>query len=169
VGFDPVYDRPQVLLDLALVLIDGGEAINDFQTLQHLGPIIGAVPSTPTVWRVLEETGELALGRVNAAVTGFRRHWWGLPGARPGGFPWLRVAGRALTGVTVVDLDATLVYAASEKENAQPTYKGGIWFCPNLATCDNTDVAPRGAAVSDGGERPSSFRCRSGGMKLEAA
>jgi len=32
------------------------------------------------------------------------------------------------------------------KENAQPTYKGGIGFCPNLATCDNTDdvrTAPR--------------------------
>jgi len=50
-GFDPVYDRGQVLLALALVLIDGGEAISDFQTLKHLGPIIGAVPSTPTVWR----------------------------------------------------------------------------------------------------------------------
>jgi hypothetical protein len=24
-------------------------------------------------------------------------------------------------------------------ENAAPTYKGGIGFCPNLASCDNTD------------------------------
>jgi len=127
-GFDPVYDRGQVLLDLALVLIDGGEAISDFQTLQHLGPIIGAVPSTPTVWRALEETGEPALRRVNAAVTEFRRHWWGLLGARPEGFPWLTVAGRELTGVTVVDLDASIVFAASEKENAMPTYKGSLHY-----------------------------------------
>ncbi len=28
-------------------------------------------------------------GRVNTAVTAFRRHWWGLLAARPGGFPWL--------------------------------------------------------------------------------
>jgi hypothetical protein len=51
----------------------------------------------------------------------------------------LRVAGRELTGVTVVDLDATIVLAASEKENARATYKGGVGFAPNLATCDNTD------------------------------
>jgi hypothetical protein len=49
-GFDPVYDRGQVLLDLAFVLISGGEAIGDFQSLAHLRPVIGAVPSTPTGW-----------------------------------------------------------------------------------------------------------------------
>ena len=48
--------------------------------------------------------------------------------------------GRAeLTGITVVDLDASIVFAAPGKENAQATYKGGVGFCPNLATCDNTD------------------------------
>ena len=52
VGHDErVVMCPQVLLELALVLIEGGKAISDFQTLQHLGPIIGAVPRTPTVWR----------------------------------------------------------------------------------------------------------------------
>jgi hypothetical protein len=138
-GFDPVYDRGQVLVDLALVLILGGEAISDVRSLAHLAPVIGPVPSTPTVWRVLAETGELALGRINAAVIAFRRHWWSLLAERPEGFPWLSVAGRELTGVTVVDLDATIVHAASEKENARATYKGGVGFAPNLATCDNTD------------------------------
>lgn len=138
-GFSPVYDRGQLLVDLALVLIDGGESISDFQTLRHLGPIIGPVPSTPTVWRALEEIDELQLRRINTAVTEFRRHWWGLLSARPEGFPWLTVAGRELTGVTVLDLDASIVFAGSEKDNALPTYKGGIGFCPNLATCDNTD------------------------------
>ncbi|MGH8571490.1 MAG: hypothetical protein ACREX8_02790, partial [Gammaproteobacteria bacterium] len=28
---------------------------------------------------------------------------------------------------------------SSEKENAMPTYQGGVGFCPDLATCDNTD------------------------------
>jgi len=74
------------------------------------------------VWRALSEAGELQLARVNAAVTSFRRHWWGLLAYRPEGFPWLRVAGRELTGITVVDLDASVVFAASDKENAQPTY-----------------------------------------------
>lgn len=138
-GFDPMYDRGQVLLDLGLMLIDGGEAISDFQAFRHLGPVIGAVPSTATVWRVLKETGDPQVVRMNAAVVSFRRYWWGLLSDRPGGFPWLRVAGRELRGVTVVDLDASIVFAASEKENAKPTYKGGIGFNPNLATCDNTD------------------------------
>jgi hypothetical protein len=66
----------------------------------------------------------------------------------------LTVAGRELRGVAVVDLDASIVFAASDKENAQPTYnKGGIGFCPNLATCDNTEgmlaIDPRpGGATS---------------------
>ena len=47
---DPLYDRGQLLADLALVLILGGEAIGDFQ-VAHLAPLIGPVPSTPTVWR----------------------------------------------------------------------------------------------------------------------
>ena len=50
-GVRPVYDRGQVLIDLALMLILGGEAISDFQGLRHLSPVIGPVPSTPTVWR----------------------------------------------------------------------------------------------------------------------
>ncbi|MCA1708653.1 MAG: hypothetical protein LC808_37370 [Actinobacteria bacterium] len=70
---------------------------------------------------------------------------------RPQGFPWLRVAGRELTGITVVDLDASIVFAASDKENAAPTYQGGIGFCPNLATGDNTEdmlaIDPRPPAV----------------------
>ncbi len=156
-GFDPLYDRGQLLADLALVLILGGEAIGDFQALAHLTPLIGPVPSTPTVWRALSEAGELQLSRLNAAVTGFRRRWWALLAARPEGFPWLKVAGRELTGVTVVDLDATIVFAASGKDNAVATYKGGVGFCPNLATCDNTDdvlvIDPRpGNATSNDAE-----------------
>ena len=126
-GFDPVYDRGQVLVDLALMLIDGGEAISDFQALAHLAPVIGPIPSTSTVWRTLNETGGLQLARVNAAVAEFRRHWWGLLAARPEGFPWLKVAGKELTGITVIDLDASIVLAGPGKENAKagraPTWR----------------------------------------------
>jgi DDE family transposase len=138
-GFTPLYDRGQLLVDLAVTQLLGGEAISDFQGLRHLAPVIGPIPSNPTVWRALAEIGQLQLARINAAVTTFRRHWWALLAARPEGFPWLKVAGRELTGITVVDLDASIVSAASDKENAAPTYKGGIGFCPNLASCDNTD------------------------------
>ena len=62
----------------------------------------------------MAEVGQRQLARITAAVTVFRRHWWGLLAARPEGFPWLTVAGRELTGITVVDLDASIVFAASE-------------------------------------------------------
>jgi hypothetical protein len=35
-GSAPVYDRGQLLVDLAVALILGGEAIGDFQGLRHL-------------------------------------------------------------------------------------------------------------------------------------
>jgi hypothetical protein len=37
----------------------------------------------------------------------------------------------------IVDIDATLVTAHSEKENAQPTYKKGFGFHPLLAFIDH--------------------------------
>jgi len=139
-GFDPGYDRGQVLVDLGLVLLAGGQAIGDFQALAHLDKLIGPVPSTPTLWRSLDEADGLRVARIHQAVCRFRRMWWGMLSARPEGFPWLRVAGRELTGITVIDLDASVVTAASEgKENAKPTYKGGVGFVPNLAVCDNVD------------------------------
>ncbi|WP_045876867.1 IS1380 family transposase [Pseudofrankia sp. DC12] len=139
-GFTPVYDRGQLAVDLGLALLLGGEAISDFQGLRHLAPVTGPVASTPTVWRFLDEADEETLDGLHRAVAAFRRHWWSLLAARPEGFPWLRVAGRELTGITVMDLDASIVFARSEnKEKAAATYKGGVGFCPNLATCDNTD------------------------------
>ena len=97
-GFDPVYDRGQVLIDMAVAQVLGAEAISDFQGLRHLRPVTGPVPSNPTMWRALAEVEGVQLRRVNAAVTTFRRHWWGLLADRPQGFPWLTVAGRELSG-----------------------------------------------------------------------
>ena len=48
-GFTPLYDRGQLLVDLAVTQLLGGEAISDFQGLRHLAPVIGPIPSNPTV------------------------------------------------------------------------------------------------------------------------
>jgi hypothetical protein len=73
------------------------------------------------------------VARIHQAVCRFRRLWWGMLKSRPEGFPWLKVAGRELTGITVIDLDASVVKVASDqKENAKPTYKGGVGFVPSL-------------------------------------
>ena len=138
--YHPGYDRGQVLVDLGLVQLAGGQAISDFQALAHLEKLIGPVPSTPTVWRSLDEADAVQVTRIHQATCRFRRLWWAILKSRPEGFPWLSVAGRELTGITVIDLDASVVQVASDqKENAKPTYKGGVGFVPNLATCDNVD------------------------------
>ena len=126
------YDRGQVLIDLGLIQLAGGQAIGDFQTLAHLEKLIGPVASTPTVWRSLNEADRLQVARIHQAVCRFRRLWWGMLAAGPEGFLWLRVAGRELTGITVIDLDASVVKVAGDsKENARPTYKGGVGYLPN--------------------------------------
>lgn len=86
-GYDPDYDRGQVLLDLGLILLAGGQAIGDFQGLAHLEKVIGPLPSTPTVWRCLDEADGLRVARIHQAVCRFRRLWWGMLAARPEGVP----------------------------------------------------------------------------------
>ena len=50
-GFVPIHDRGQVLVDVAVMLADGGEAIADIEVLRHQGAVRGPVASPPTVWR----------------------------------------------------------------------------------------------------------------------
>ena len=54
-SFVLVHDRGQVLIDVAVVLADDGEAIGDINVLRHQGQVLGPVASAPTVWRALDE------------------------------------------------------------------------------------------------------------------
>ncbi|MFJ9544339.1 transposase [Streptomyces sp. NPDC101225] len=56
----------------------------------------------------------------------------------PGGFPWLVVAGKRLTGWIVVDIDATVITSASRKVGAAVTFKKTFGFHPLAAWCANT-------------------------------
>src|SRR6185312_14465254 len=67
-----------------------------------------------------------------------REHAWKLIEATAAGFPWLAVAGKTLTGWVVLDMDATLITAHSDKEGAAPTWKKGYGFHPLGAWCRNT-------------------------------
>ena len=58
-----------------------------------------------------------------------------------GGFCWVAVAGRVLTGWIVVDIDATLIAAHSDKQGAAATFKRGWGFHPLGAWCANTGEA----------------------------
>ena len=110
-GFVPGHDRGQVWVDMATMLTAGGEAIGDIDTLRHQTGLLGPVASAPTVWRSLDEATAAALGRVEKVRARVRRQVWGLLPALPAS----KVAGTDLGEVIVLDVDATLVTAHSEK------------------------------------------------------
>ena len=58
--------------------------------------------------------------------------------ASDGGVPASRVAGTDLGATVVLDVDATIVIAHSEKEQASPTFKKTFGFHPLGVWCDNT-------------------------------
>ena len=70
------------------------------------------------------------MDRIARARAKAREHAWNLIEKTPAGFPWLAVAGKTLTGWLVIDMDATLVTASSDKEGAAPTWKMGYGFHP---------------------------------------
>jgi len=133
-SFAPVHDRGQVLVDVAVMLADGGEAIGDINVLRHQGQVLGPVASAPTVWRALDELTPAALKRIQVARARVRRHVW----AQLPKLPASQVADTDLGKVVVLDVDATLVTAHSEKQFAAGTFKGGFGYHPLAVWCDNT-------------------------------
>ena len=134
-GFNPGHDRGRVLIDVAVMLADGGEAIADIDVLRHQAQVLGPVASAPTVWRALDEATPARLRKIDVARARVRRHVWA---QLPDGVPASKVAGTDLGEVVVLDVDATIVVAHSEKENAAPTFKGTFGFHPLGVWCDNT-------------------------------
>ena len=129
------HDRGQVLTDVAVMLADGGEAISDIDVLRHQSPLLGSVASAPTVWRTLAAVTPARLRGIEAARARVRRRVWSL---LPDGLPASRVADADLGEVVVLDVDATIVVAHSEKESAAPTFEGSFGFHPIAVWCDNT-------------------------------
>jgi Transposase DDE domain group 1 len=138
-GFWPVHDRGRVLVDLAVAIADGATTISEIDTLRHQGELFASVASDTTVWRALEEITPARLGKIAAARARVREHVWAQIEARHGAIPPARVAGGDLGEVTVIRLDASIVLAHSDKEQAGPTFKKTFGFHPLTAWCDNTD------------------------------
>jgi len=134
-----VHDRGQVLADLACAIADGGEVISDFRVMGDQSELFGLVASVPTAWRTLNEIARdgRAPGRISAAVNAARRRAWAAAAARHGALPGVRVADKMLDGVTCIRLDASVVTCHSDKEGAEPNFKG-FGLHPLLAYCDNT-------------------------------
>jgi hypothetical protein len=135
-----VHDRGRVLADLAAAIAGGAEVISDFRVLAGQQELFGPVASVPTAWRMLNEVaagGPRAQARITRAVNAARRSAWAGIEARHGAIPGIRVADRVLDEVTCIRLDATVTPAHSDKEGAEPNFKG-FGHHPLLAYCDNT-------------------------------
>ena len=125
-GKFPLVDRGVALVSMAVAIALGATSMTDITLLAHQEQVFGAAPSDTTVRRTLE----LADPRTLDKIARVRAHVWSLIAARPGGFPWLAIAGKILTGWLVIDLDATLITAHSGKEGAAATFKMGYGFHP---------------------------------------
>lgn len=123
------HDRGHVLVDLAVMIADGGDAISDLAVLRNQPDLFGQVASNSTGWRTLEAIDDEALERIAAARAAARRRVWAA-GADPGFY--------------VIDFDGTLITAHSDKQGAAPTYKRGFGHHPLLAFLEGTGEALAG-------------------------
>ena len=116
-----------VLRDLAVLLADGGDCLSDLAGLREQPALFGEVASTATTWRVVEQVArdQDGLAGLRAARAQARAQAW--------------AAGAHVEGLLVVDLDATLLDAHSDKQGAAGTYKHGFGFHPLLAYLDRGD------------------------------
>jgi hypothetical protein len=147
-----VHDRGRVLADLACAIADGAEVISDFRVVADQGELFGLVASVPTCWRALSEIasgGGRSLARITTAVNAARRQAWQAMAARHGAIPGVQIADKTLEQVTCIRLDAPVVTAHSDKELAEPNYKG-FGHHPLLAYCDNT-AEPLAGKLRPGG------------------
>ena len=122
-----VHDPAKVLLDLALTLALGGDTCSDLAVVRGEPTVFGPVASDPTLSRTLARLAadvDKVLPAIDRARAAARSRVWAAAGTHA---PDHGVDARH---PLVVDVDATLVTAHSEKENARPTFKKGFGFHP---------------------------------------
>ena len=118
------HDPGRVLVDLAVMLADGGTTISDLAVLRNQPELFGSVASTATAWRVLDQVDGTLLAGLRLARAAARERVW-LQAADTDRLPLSTTAGGRVWPGIRVQLDATLVTAHSEKESAAATFKGG--------------------------------------------
>lgn len=120
------HDDGEILRDLVVMLVQGGEHLTDLATLRDQPGLFGGVASDSTAFRAIERIGEAGLEGIRAARKLARESAFAL-GAGP--------------EQTVLDVDASLLGAHSEKEGAAGNYKGGFGFHPMLCYLEGSDAA----------------------------
>lgn len=123
-----VHDPGKIVADLAVAVALGGDAAADIAVLRAQPGVFGLVASDPTVSRListLAADAEDAVVAISAARAAARERVWSVAGAP------------VQDGRVVIDLDATLVTAHSEKQDATRTWKKGFGFHPLLSFVDH--------------------------------
>jgi hypothetical protein len=138
-GPRPRHDPGRVLVDLAVAIADGAEAIADIAVLADQPALFGPVASDSTCWRLLNALDERRLAAVAGARARAREVAWAQRAETSGrAFARSRVAGSPGLDALVIDLDAHVLVCHSEKEQAAPTFKHTFGYHPLLAFLDNT-------------------------------
>jgi hypothetical protein len=109
------HEPGRIVRDLAVMLADGGDCLTDLGVLRDQQVLFGDVASDATAYRCVERLDERMLARLREARALARARVWGIADAPK------RV---------ILDIDATLLDAHSEKERAAGTYKRGYGFHP---------------------------------------
>ncbi|MGH2941439.1 MAG: IS1380 family transposase [Solirubrobacteraceae bacterium] len=120
------HDPGRVLRDVAVMLADGGDCVSDMAAYEGQERLFGAKASETTTHRVLKSVDEQLLECIRAARAAARSRVWDA-GARP----------QTIT----LNVDATLVSAHAEKEQAAGNYKHGFGFHPICCYLDETGEA----------------------------
>src|SRR3954447_10520049 len=127
-----VHDPGKTVLDLAVAIALGGDCLADIGVIRAQPELFGPVASDPTVSRLVEALAEQpaeAIAAIRAARAHARHRVWSHRS------PFAVDA--AGDPQVLVDLDATLIGAHSEKEHATPNFKRGFGFHPMLAFVDH--------------------------------
>ncbi len=70
------HDPGRVLVDLAVMLADGGTTISDLAVLRNQPDLFGPVASTATAWRVLDRVDDRLLAGLRSARATARERVW---------------------------------------------------------------------------------------------
>jgi hypothetical protein len=132
------HDPGKIVCDLAVALAIGGDCLADIGLLRAEPGVFGAVASDPTVSRLitaLAADAPKALAAIAATRAATRAAVWAAAGDH--------APDHAIDAhhPVVLDIDATLVTAHTDKESASPTYKRGYGFHP---LCVFADHGPAG-------------------------
>jgi Transposase DDE domain group 1 len=126
-----VHDPGKIVTDLAVAVALGGDCLADAGVLRAEPALFGPVASDPVISRLvsrLAADAPAALKVIGAARAAARERAWQLAGDQAPG---------ADGGLVPVDIDATIVTAHSDKQQAAPTWKKTYGFHPLTVFADH--------------------------------